>query len=76
MTKQHIEQIFKDSLGYVPVDIKFTDNSREVALGMIHGKARRRGNSFMVQSAQQAVDCLHTTAEEMEAVLADRRFAA
>lgn len=40
------------------------------------GKARRRGNSFMVQSAQQAVDCLHATAEEMEAVLADRRFAA
>ena len=39
------------------------------------GKARRRGNSFMVQSAQQAVDCLHATAEEMEAVLADRRFA-
>lgn len=25
--------------------------------------------------AQQAVDCLHATAEEMEAVLADRRFA-
>lgn len=40
MTKQHIEQIFKDSIGYVPVDIKFTDNSREVALGMIRGKAR------------------------------------
>ena len=40
------------------------------------GKTRRRSNSFMVQSAQQAVDYLHAAAEEMEAVLADRRFAA
>lgn len=39
------------------------------------GKARRR-NSFMAESAQQAVDYLHAAAEEMEAVLADRRFAA
>lgn len=40
------------------------------------GKARRRGNSFMAESAQQAVDYLHAASEEMEAVLARRRFAA
>lgn len=39
MTKEKIENIFKDSIGFVPVSIQFTKNGHEVALGMKHGKA-------------------------------------
>lgn len=39
-------------------------------------KAQRRGNSYMARCAQDAIDSLHAAADEMEAVLADRRFAA